>query len=256
LLEEKLNKDDDRMQFEVINAGVPGYDTKRELEYLQKKGKDLSPDLILLTFVLNDPLSNSGVFYYTAIPNNALRYLPFHSFGFLATRFKNLRYSLNKFGLNVTSSYKSYCNNETSTKWGTILMMKNPPEFVDQAWNKTYAMLRNVSILARRSNSNFVIVLLPLKQHVFPDTADACLKISDYDFDIPSKILKKFSQEHNVQFIDLTPEFKKFEITQIYLKVDNHLTREGHRIVADYIYKNLINGHHLVRIPNAVPLQT
>jgi len=39
---------------EVINAGVPGYTTFQELEFLKLYGLDMQPDLVVLGFVLND----------------------------------------------------------------------------------------------------------------------------------------------------------------------------------------------------------
>ena len=39
---------------QVINAGVPGYSTFQELKWLEEKGWDYQPDLIVVGFVLND----------------------------------------------------------------------------------------------------------------------------------------------------------------------------------------------------------
>ena len=40
--------------FEVINAGIPGYTTYQELEFLKIYGLDMAPDLVILGFVFND----------------------------------------------------------------------------------------------------------------------------------------------------------------------------------------------------------
>ena len=39
---------------EVINAGIPGYTTYQELEFLKLHGLDMEPDLVVLGFVFND----------------------------------------------------------------------------------------------------------------------------------------------------------------------------------------------------------
>jgi hypothetical protein len=39
---------------EVINAGVPGYTTWQELEFLRQYGLSMQPDLVVLGFVYND----------------------------------------------------------------------------------------------------------------------------------------------------------------------------------------------------------
>ena len=41
-------------RIEVINAGIPGYTTYQELEFLNVYGLDMEPDLVILGFVFND----------------------------------------------------------------------------------------------------------------------------------------------------------------------------------------------------------
>jgi lysophospholipase L1-like esterase len=51
LNERRLNADS---SFEVINAGIPGYTTWQELEFLKLYGLEMKPDLVILGFVFND----------------------------------------------------------------------------------------------------------------------------------------------------------------------------------------------------------
>jgi len=51
LNEMRLNAD---LSFEVINAGIPGYTTWQELEFLKHYGLGMKPDLVILGFVFND----------------------------------------------------------------------------------------------------------------------------------------------------------------------------------------------------------
>ncbi len=41
---------------DVINSGVPGYNTNQQDTFLQKHGDDLDPDLVVLVYVHNDIL--------------------------------------------------------------------------------------------------------------------------------------------------------------------------------------------------------
>ncbi len=52
-LEENLNRVSQR-PVEVVNAGVPGYTTYQELEFLKIYGLEMEPDLVILGFVFND----------------------------------------------------------------------------------------------------------------------------------------------------------------------------------------------------------
>ncbi len=55
VIEENLNRAvTGGRRIEVINAGIPGYTTDQELEFLRVYGLELEPDLVLLGFVFND----------------------------------------------------------------------------------------------------------------------------------------------------------------------------------------------------------
>lgn len=56
VLEERLNaaEGSSGRKVEVVNAGIPGYNTWQELEFLRLHGLDMNPDLLVLGFVVND----------------------------------------------------------------------------------------------------------------------------------------------------------------------------------------------------------
>ena len=54
VVEENLNNLLDDKNIEVVNAGIPGYTTYQELEFLNVYGLDMQPDLVILGFVFND----------------------------------------------------------------------------------------------------------------------------------------------------------------------------------------------------------
>ena len=55
VVEERLNKENKgKREIEIINAGIPGYTTYQELEFLKVHGLDMNPDLVILGFVFND----------------------------------------------------------------------------------------------------------------------------------------------------------------------------------------------------------
>lgn len=56
VLERQLNSlsPNDSNSFEIVNAGIPGYTTYQELEFLKIYGIDMQPDLVILGFALND----------------------------------------------------------------------------------------------------------------------------------------------------------------------------------------------------------
>ena len=54
VMEEKLNEEYDDVNYEVLNFGVEGYNTVRELELLTSKAYKYQPDLVIVGFFLND----------------------------------------------------------------------------------------------------------------------------------------------------------------------------------------------------------
>jgi GDSL-like Lipase/Acylhydrolase family len=53
-LEKSLNEHTTSKNFEVLNAGVEGYNTRDEVIYLENQWLELDPDLVLIGFYLND----------------------------------------------------------------------------------------------------------------------------------------------------------------------------------------------------------
>ncbi len=49
-LEQLLNDRGGGAEYEVINAGFPGYSTVQELRYFEEEGRHLEPDLVLIEF--------------------------------------------------------------------------------------------------------------------------------------------------------------------------------------------------------------
>lgn len=56
VLEELLQARDDWREYRVINAGVSGYTSFQSLKYLELRGLDLAPDLVLFYHEVNDDL--------------------------------------------------------------------------------------------------------------------------------------------------------------------------------------------------------
>jgi lysophospholipase L1-like esterase len=59
-LERLLNEREAPRQFQVINAGVAGYNTRQELIYLLHEGYDWDPDLVIVGFYWNDLVGNES----------------------------------------------------------------------------------------------------------------------------------------------------------------------------------------------------
>ena len=54
-LQSMLNNQAKGVSYEVINAGIGNYNTVQEVAYFNRFGRALDPDLVILTFFVNDP---------------------------------------------------------------------------------------------------------------------------------------------------------------------------------------------------------
>jgi hypothetical protein len=61
LLEDRLNAWKPRVNWQVWNLGVPGYNTSQELAYLREVGQAYRPDLVIVGFYGNDVVDNREV---------------------------------------------------------------------------------------------------------------------------------------------------------------------------------------------------
>lgn len=67
-LEDELNNNPQlnlKYKFEIWNAGVGGYDVHHYVLYLQHKGLDYKPDMIIIFLFLNDFCLNTSIYYKT-----------------------------------------------------------------------------------------------------------------------------------------------------------------------------------------------
>jgi lysophospholipase L1-like esterase len=61
VLERKLNEMNATANFQVMNFGVPGYNTLEEIEFLKQKGLKYKPDIVLVGYTAGDLQNNTKI---------------------------------------------------------------------------------------------------------------------------------------------------------------------------------------------------
>jgi lysophospholipase L1-like esterase len=245
IIERTLNKDFGRGKgdFEVINAGVPGFTTYQELEFLKEYGLDMQPDLVVLGFVFND------VYYkYLSKPEKGkllgrdpdiqLHRFNTHSLvgrmfarSYLAHR---LLYALDVL-IKKIRGYK-YFPFEYRTDF--YLAWK------DYGWDETRTLIGEMNDLLKEKNIPLFVVIYPISDQV----DDKYLKI-DRDYVLyPQKRIRDICNVYNIQFLDLTGPLYENGGTSLF-KDYLHLNDRGNDIVAAEVTNYLINNL-LIRIKN------
>lgn len=217
LLQDALNKDQQH-PVEIYNFSVSGYSTVAELELYRTKVHLYQPDIVLLAYVLNDPLPAAFVVQSVGSAKKQTeafkwvsRYSQFAAWAFL--RWKTLKQPF--------ESWQSY----------------NTLYALPDSWNTTTQALTSLAQETHKDGAQLGVVVFPL-----------LLPFNDYPFQaIHTKIAAVLSTE-GIQHIDLLTAFSQ----QDYLSLrphpndDTHPNAKGHAIATTQILpfvQQLINAN-------------
>ena len=240
-LEKRLNKVNyikKFKRFQVINMGVQGYSTYQELEMLKRYWK-LKPDLILISFCLNDVTE----------PFDVLRKFggtgfDYHQVDQSEEYVKN--YFFNKTGYGKLINHLKFRNKIKSSK------QKELKEVYDLCKNSfDYSFIKKWKIILKdleeiytiSKNNNIPIILL-----IFPYTFQFFRK----DLQSPQKILINDSNKFNIKYINFNNIFEdiilsrkhvnesikqsKDRFNKYYYLDEDHLSTYGHKLVSKIIF--------------------
>ncbi len=227
---------------EFINLGQNAYGTAQEYLLFKKLGIKFSPDWTVLAFYYNDIYDNF---------KDSLKRPNFRLEGgtlILKNRPKPLSID-RKINLFLQKNLLVYGFINYSYKFALLKLLRKPShiagifegcfyenysESTKMAWDLTEALLVKIDEL---THHRLLIMYIPSCLQVQHETYQKSLIASNVDekkIDIlrPNKILKRFSKNHGIPFLDLTPYFRRAheENIPIYFKHDGHLTKEAHEL--------------------------
>ena len=221
----------DFASYQVINAGVQGYTTFQELEVL-RRSLIFEPDLITVGFVMNDvtePLVVDRNFGGTGFDYHEI----------FQTTSKVANYLLNQTGFGrfagkvqywliggpVEARLQEMYNVEKMVKANWI----NNDEKIKQSWT---VVLKDLGEIYQVAESKGIAVTLL----IFPYT----FQLYDPAMQWPQQLLTTHAQRYGVHIIDFTKVFED-KLAPEHRKVgeyfidEDHLTVEGHKIVAEVL---------------------
>ncbi len=249
---ESLFKKNGIPNFQVINAGVGGWDPFQYAQYYQNYGYKFSPDLILIGFFIgNDTYTavndvnqtNTAVLgrrvsreakQSSTIKLKVFLYSQFHIARLLLNKGPRKRNFTRKNCLDFSSQYlaiqKQRLQNHMKLSDSTKAFMKN-----------TMSQITRIKKLADERSTPIKIILIPdenqinsgLQRTLFSDQ-----KQNSFDFEMPQSELLIDFREIGIPVIDLLPIFR--EQKQCLYMNDTHWTSEGHELAAKVIYQALI----------------
>ena len=218
-----LNLDASTKKAEVINYGVPGYSTFRELNTV-KAAINEGADLVILQITLNDPeieplnlkheesAKRFGKFTPTPFEGALFKY--WSSLGYLVERVHNMR---------SREAYRDYFFD----------LFKNP-----RTYGQFEDSIKKISAMTAANNIKLVAVVFPLFGFQLDES---------YPFEPIHKQIADLLGSINVPALDLYPTFKGIPLERLHVIPwqDLHGNEIAHRLAAESIFQWLYNIHEI-----------
>ena len=197
-LEVLLNSVGDQ-RYEVINAGVPSYDTWQEVTFFKTKGVEFKPDIVVLGFYSNDVVPRPPAVRALLTGGGTLRRQGFGGFvpDGVVHLLKSSRLVLflkDRLGKLVNALYPS-----SEFLHQQSLLEGIPNDFVEQGWEEVEASLREMAELQKTHQFRFLIVMFPMAEQLMREYPNAQYQVR----------LKSIAEKYHIPIIDLQPSFSR-----------------------------------------------
>lgn len=245
-------------EYDVINAGAPGYATNQELQYLKEDGLAYQPDLVLIGFfAANDVKDNllppdrftivGGYLYDKQGYEQAVR-LRRQRFGQLPIPFKDTlwahshayRFFADRYHRWLVESGRRTQPVESPSPASTPVPVASPappptPGIDPEVFEVTERLLLETVETARTHRAAVALVLIPDIKQVNNPTGRWRAAWEE---------LTTFAAAHQIPVIDLAPAFleanRAGQTPMLWFMTNNHWTAAGHRLAATLIYRALV----------------
>lgn len=246
---------------DVVKAGVEGYNTRQEVQYLQMLVAEYHPSLVLIAFLPNDlftntpfdaPVPDPSSVNDVAIGSSAQDTAGSHAAetprGRLERLVRSVSHVLNSVALARRVMFASdflylrLCLATPRAQYFT-----NPPSQVLSSQLKlTQTLLRAGFDYCAARGVGFGVVSIPLEFQVIEGARDAHLK--GIDAGIVDSVMAKFAATEGFPWMVALPavtQAYESSATPLYFRVDGHLNNAGNALVARFLAQRLVALHLL-----------
>jgi hypothetical protein len=254
---------------EVINSGYPMTHTGEQLGMLRKFGLQYAPDLVILGFfvgndfidsrrfrkwiVVNDAYfdidaRNERIFLgYPIVPQSRLVHLIRQRTKLVAEYFRSggtAMAGLDPAGVDGTFSRKAFRRIETTRMQFSHVRKQEKGAFDDRI-AFVEENLTAMTKLLRSRNIDFIVALFPDEYQVNPRlrqqlSSEFGMRESDYDLELPQRLIWNHMKAHHVPVIDLLQPFAERGLVEdLYLLRNTHWNDAGRRLAAEVIFDGL-----------------
>jgi lysophospholipase L1-like esterase len=210
------------LHYEIINAGVPGWNLENALAYLQAEGLNYEPDLVLLDLTIANDINGKSALLASS-DSGPFRWLSDHTYfwPFLQSQ-----------------AAWAKARAEGRDRVDTIDPPTNPAKYFpldpqSDRWAERWNSVLDINRLARENNARVVLILFPLEFQVLDESYPT----------LPQEIFLGQVVEAGIPVLDLLPAFQQacrekpggscqLEDRYLFADVWMHPSAYGHRVTA------------------------
>jgi lysophospholipase L1-like esterase len=218
-------------KIETVNAGVGGYSSWQEYLYLEKEGIKYNPDLIVVSFVLNDITEKFGLIQFGGTHEGAQLARTVSSVSDWLIHKSSIVYFVRKIGTRIRfGSDVAQGAQQKEILDVKALAYHQSREDVQRAWRMALEDLGKIFVFSKEKGIPIILVVYPYAFQ-FDDL---------HALSIPQKIVSQYALEHEVPVIDLLPILSAKAREQgvkpvAYFLGELHLSPLGSEVVAEII---------------------
>ena len=240
---------------EVINCAVSGWGQDDQLAYLQKYGRALEPDLILVAMTLHNDVSDNMKEQFHTLAYDKLILKPvahmsvselkiLHVKDFFASH-SHLWQLLRKVkSLGEIRSLATALDKHVMQ----LIGRNEETEELKRGWKLTFELFKGIREVGKGMGAETAIMLIPLRLQLHDDALDGFrtsigMSTDDVAIERPQQAMRTFGREANIEIIDLLPTLRRWTVEN---KASLHL-QEGHWNVNGHMLAAKIAVDELIR---------
>lgn len=246
---------------EVINAGVPGYSTYKELMYFKNELYRYNPDIVIVSLTVSNDISaniddeqntkevirtleeRKPFWGYINLRIRKFASSNLHSFQFVrAVLFSNPKIKSILVKIGLISKYAEFDPKETDYKLFANNTLEN-----DRGMNATIEILKEMNKFGDEINTSLIIVPIPRMEQVNLEYFNAFWKnypAEEIDVEKPQRILAGFAKSEGIGYIDPLSILREKDLNNSFFwNLDMHMNAQGYKILAELTYDELAKNY-------------
>ncbi|MGH0037030.1 MAG: GDSL-type esterase/lipase family protein [Myxococcota bacterium] len=239
---------------EVVNAGVSGWGTDAQLTWLERRGLELDPDLVLLGMTLHNDVSDNLAMQFHVFQDGRLRtrlheVQPWPEWLWLRLKIAFGSHShLYRFVTQRLKQRHVVRAGDALNAHMNGLLQDQPGVRIQKGWAMTHALLDQLAALSKSAGARFAVFLIPinvqLTESIWNDfLARTTLPTRSVSRDRPQQPMRQWGRRSGVPVIDLLPTFEASLLEAprvLYLPRDGHWNADAHGLAAGAVAESLV----------------